>query len=188
MANVNASNVTTGKPKVGGAVWTAPVGSKLPANATEALDKAFVSLGYCSDDGVKNKASSSSDSITAWGGDTVLDVDKEFSDEFTLTLIESLNIDVLKEVFGQEQVTGTIETGITVDVKANTRGYRALVVDMILADGTILKRIVVPSCKLTEVGEITYKDDDAVGYECTFKARPDANGSYHKEYLAKKGA
>lgn len=134
MANVDASNVTTGKPKIGGAVWSAPDGTTLPTSADAELDKAFKSLGYCSDDGVKNKASSSSDSITAWGGDTVLDVDKDFSDEFSLTLIESLNIDVLKEVFGQKQVTGDIETGVTVDVKANTRGYRVLVIDMILAE------------------------------------------------------
>lgn len=188
MANVDASNVTTGKPKIGGAVWAAPTNTTMPTSASVELDKAFKSLGYCSDDGVKNKASSSSDSINAWGGDAVLDVDKEFSDEFSLTLIESLNVDVLKEVFGQDQVIGDITTGISVDVKANTRGYRTLVIDMILAEGTILKRIVVPACKLTEVGEVTYKDDDAVGYECTFKARPDANGSYHKEYLIKKGA
>ena len=188
MANVDASNVTTGKPKIGGAVWSAPDGTTLPTSAAVELDKAFKSLGYCSDDGVKNKASSSSDSITAWGGDTVLDVDKDFSDEFRLTLIESLNVDVLKEVFGQKQVTGDIETGVIVDVKANTRGYRVLVIDMILAEGTVLKRIVVPACKLTEVGEVTYKDDDAVGYDCTFKARPDGTGSYHKEYIMKKGA
>ena len=188
MANVNASYVTTGKPKIGGAVWAAPTDTILPTNASDALDKAFVSLGYCSKDGIKSKSSSSSDSITAWGGDAVLDVEKEFSDQFGLTLIESLNINVLKEVFGQEQVTGNIETGIDIDVKPNTRGYRALVVDMILAEGTVLKRIVIPSCKLTEVGEVTYKDDDAVGYECTFKARPGANSSYHKEYLVKKGA
>lgn len=91
MANVDASNVTTGKPKIGGAVWSAPDGTTLPTSAAVELDEAFKSLGYCSDDGVKNKASSSSDSITAWGGDTVLDVDKDFSDEFSLTLIESLN-------------------------------------------------------------------------------------------------
>lgn len=76
--NVDASNVTTGKPKIGGAVWSAPDGTTLPTSAAVELDKAFKSLGYCSDDGVKNKASSSSDSITAWGGDTVLDVDKDF--------------------------------------------------------------------------------------------------------------
>ena len=57
MANVDASNVTTGKPKIGGAVWSAPDGTTLPTSAAVELDKAFKSLGYCSDDGVKNKAS-----------------------------------------------------------------------------------------------------------------------------------
>lgn len=187
MANVNASNITVGKPKIGGAVYTAVLGTAVPTDAKSELNAAFKSLGYCSDDGIKNKATSSSDTINAWGGDTVLDVDKEFTDEFTITLLESLNTDVLKEVFGQSEVSGDTETGVTVDVKANTRGYRALVVDMVLAEGTMLKRIVVPECKLTEVGEVTYKDDDAVAYECTFKARPDDKGSYHKEYIIKAG-
>lgn len=188
MANVNASNVTVGKPKIGGSVFTAPTDSTAPTDAKSELDAAFKSCGYCSDDGIKNKASSSSDSVSAWGGDTVLDVDKDFSDEFTITLIESLNDNVMKEVYGLDAVTGSIDTGITIDIKANQRGYRMLVIDMILAEGTVLKRIVVPECKLTEVGEITYKDDEAVAYECTFKARPDAKGSYHKEYLVKKGS
>ena len=53
MAN-NKDNVSTGKPKVGGAVFTAATGSTLPTDATTALDEAFKSLGYCSEDGVTN--------------------------------------------------------------------------------------------------------------------------------------
>ena len=42
MAN-NKDNVSTGKPKVGGAVFTAAAGSTLPTDATTALDEAFKS-------------------------------------------------------------------------------------------------------------------------------------------------
>ena len=35
------ANVTTAKPKVGGAVHSAPLGAKLPVDATSKLDAAF---------------------------------------------------------------------------------------------------------------------------------------------------
>ena len=66
----DAKLVTVSKPKVGGAVWRAPLGTTLPTDATTALDKAFKSLGYISEDGMTNANSPESDSIKAWGGDT----------------------------------------------------------------------------------------------------------------------
>ena len=42
--NVNAAYVTAGKPKVGGAIWRAPVGTPIPSDAKTALNAAFKSL------------------------------------------------------------------------------------------------------------------------------------------------
>ena len=44
----NVANVSTAKPKVGGAIYSAPLGTTLPVDATTALDVAFKSLGYIS--------------------------------------------------------------------------------------------------------------------------------------------
>ena len=66
------ANVTTGKPKVAGAVFVAPTGTTLPTDATTALGTAFKELGYVSEDGVTNNNSPESENVKAWGGDTVL--------------------------------------------------------------------------------------------------------------------
>ena len=82
----NTSNVTFGKPKVGGAVYVAPAGTVLPTDAITALDNAFQSLGYISDDGMVNTNSPETDDIKAWGGDVVAVLQTEKSDEFQFTL------------------------------------------------------------------------------------------------------
>ena len=63
---------TVGKPKTGGAVVRAPLGTALPTSATAALDEAFVSMGYISEDGVTNENTRESEEIKDWGGNTVL--------------------------------------------------------------------------------------------------------------------
>lgn len=181
MAQV-VTNVTAGKPAVGGAIYRAPLGTALPTDASSTLNAAFVSLGYISEDGLKNNNSAETEDVKAWGGDTVMSTQTGKTDEFTTTFIEALNVEVLKMVFGDDNVTGTLANGITVKANSKELAGSSYVVDQIMREG-VLKRIVIPNGKISEIGEVTYNDSDPVGYEVTIKALPGTDGDTHKEYI-----
>lgn len=183
---MGASKVTASKPKIAGGIYAAPIGTALPKDAASPLSDAFKNLGYVSNEGITNSNGASSTDINSWGGAVVLTVPGVKSDSFKLKLLETLNEDVLKTVHGEDNVEGTLDAGLTIKVNNTAVGAKVWVIDMILRDG-ILKRIVIPDGTISEVGDVVYKDDDAVCYDITIKAVPDSDGNTHYEYI-KKGA
>lgn len=181
----DATKVSTGKPKVGGAIHRAPLGSTLPTDASSALDAAFKSLGYVSEDGVTNSNSPESEDIKAWGGSTVLSVQTEKSDTFAFTLIEAMNEEVLKAVYGDGNVTAT-DGKIDLLATSDDQEEASWVIDTVMKGGK-LKRIVIPSAKITEIGDIVYKDDEAIAYPLTITAVQhafaDGKIGTHREYI-----
>lgn len=182
MAQGTVSNVSAGKPATGGAVFRAVDGTTPPTDATTSLSSAFKALGYCSDAGLVNSNSPSSTDIKAWGGDTVLTLQEEKPDTFKLTLIEALNDNVLKAVYGSTNITGALSTGLTVKANSKEQETAVWVAEMVL-NGSTLKRVVIPHGKISEIGDITYADSDAIGYEITITALPDSSNNTHYEYL-----
>lgn len=184
---MDTKNVTAGKPKVGGAIFRAPLGTPLPTDATSTLNEAFKDLGYISEDGVTNSNSPESDSLKAWGGDTVMTYQTAKDDTYGFTMIEALNVEVLKTVYGDDNVSGTLETGISIKANSTPQEAYSWVIDMVLRDKA-LKRVVIPEASITEVGDVSYTDEDAVGYETTLTCVPDSEGNTHYEYIIRRNS
>lgn len=184
---MKATYVTAAKPKKGGAAFRAPLGTPLPTDTDTELNEEFKGLGYISTDGVTNANSPSSNKTTAWGGDTVLNTQTDRPDDFKFKLIEGMNVEVLKAVYGDKNVTGDLETGMTVTVNSDDPEQYCWVFDMILKNG-VAKRTVIPAASLSALEEIKYIDNDATGYGVTISAVPDTAGNTHYEYFKEKKA
>ena len=177
-----ATYVSTGKPNISGAIYTAPLGSVIPTNPTSTLPADYTCLGYVSEDGLENSNEMDVSAIKAWGGMIVYRSLTELDDSFSFSLIESENIDVLKAVYGDANVSTSASGDIVVDVKADDPQERIWVFELSLRGGRA-KRIVIPDGAVTARETITYNDSDAIAYGITVSAYPDADGNTHKEYV-----
>lgn len=184
----NKENVSEAKPKITGSVFKAPTTVTPPTTADAELGEDFKCCGYVSEDGITFTKSEESEAVKAWGGVVVKHLDGDFSDGFKLKYIEALNEEVLKEYHGEGAVTGTLETGITINVAPNMQEEKMIVVDMLLNKGKVLKRTVIPRCKVTKTSDVTYVDNKTIEYEVEYSCEVGYDdGSYHKEYIKKAG-
>lgn len=180
MAN-DATNVAVGKPKVTGAIWIGTADSTLPTDATTELDQTFKCIGYVSEDGVTFTEERDSEDITAWGGDTVSSHQTTYKESFSFTPIE-LNPVAARATYGD----GNVEvTSGKMKITHNSKELPAkpIVIETVPNDKTV-GRLVVPSAKLSEKGDMSLTDSDPSGRELTYVAQPDASGNTGYEYYA----
>lgn len=184
MANPTVANVLQGKPVVTGGILVGTTGATLPTDAAGTLT-GFTGLGYVGEDGLTETNGRTTDKIKAWGGATVKVVQTDFSVTYQFTLYEQ-NADVLKAVYGADNVTTTAATASTgtlqsVKVNKDQLDHQPWVFDM--KDGDAKIRVVVPDGQITEVGDIVYNDSGVIGYQCTLEAFEDASGNNAYKYL-----
>jgi hypothetical protein len=184
MAN-NSQNVVAGVPLATGGVLIGDLTAAEPTTAVSALT-GFTAAGYIGEDGVTETNERSTDRIRAWGGDTVKVVQTEHNVSYQFTFLETLNDEVLRAVYGEDNVTTTAATASTgtlheVQVNAATLPHKSYVFE--LKDGDKRIRIYVPDGQITEVGDITYSDSEVIGYQVTVEAFADELGNKAYKWL-----
>ena len=184
MANT-AANVVAGTPLATGGILIGSLTATAPTTAVSALT-GFTAAGYIGEDGVTESNERSTDRIRAWGGDTVKVVQTEHNVTYQFTFLETLNADVLKAVYGEDNVTTTaagVSTGTLHEVAINgsTLPHKSYVFEV--KDGDAEIRIYVPDGQITEVGEVTYSDSEVVGYQVTVEAFADELGNKAYKFL-----
>lgn len=185
MANA-ATNVIVGKPLVSGGILVAPLGTALPTTEVAALNAAFKSVGYVTEDGVTRSESRETDTVKGWGGDTiaVLQTGTEVTVQFGLA--EYLNPLTQQLIYGTGNVVATAAT-ISAGAKLVVHGVlgtaapaSAWVIEIV--SGKARGRLVFPNGQITETDDITYTDGDIAARPVTLTLLPDASGAYFHEY------
>lgn len=190
-AKQSSANVTFSKPGTSanksGYIWVAPLGTAIPTDATTELDKAFVGLGYLSEDGLTEPASfEPGDDIVAAGGDTVAQADPTFSKTWTGTCIEALNEDLLKVAYGSTNVTvvpvGESDGSIIVKEQAGDIEHHVIVIDEMLKGGR-RRRNVMADATFLITGDISHVHTALVNFEFTITAYPTAAAPAQTQYI-----
>ncbi|GAB6898590.1 phage tail tube protein [Kineosporia succinea] len=177
----NSDNVRVG---YAGSVYVGLVGATAPVNPTAAWDPAdWTELGHISEDGITEQSSRDTAEFKAWGFPNspvrIQTTSQEFS--FQVTFLEtSHHILSLFHGIDLDDFTSTASAGgVPQFLKANKGSEtgpqeRALGIDVI--DGTHLQRIIVPKAQITETGDLSYKTDEMVQYQVTFKGLVGSDG------------
>lgn len=180
------ADVRVGAPdqKVTGAIKHAPKGTAIPAltditKAAVTLNQAFTGDEYVSQDGLTLAPSMSTTEIKDWSGATVRKVLESFDGTLSWTMI-STNAGALAIAFGADHVTTAAATTTHgAQVQAALGAYlpeeQAWV--FLMKDGDARIVIAVPDGQITEVGEVTFASNAAVGWQVTLSCYPDANGN-----------
>jgi hypothetical protein len=173
---LDAANVRVG---ITGGVRSAPVGTTAPTNPTDAYGAGWVEYGYVGEDGVEETFTAESTDIRAWqNGVLVRTVNSKTDATFKFMVIET-NKNILAD-FRPGSTVSTSGGVTTTTVKPINPNPRAFALDVI--DGSYNTRKIIPRGEIVDRGPITYKTDEAIGYEITIKAYPASDGTLYVEY------
>lgn len=174
----NADNVLVA---LTGAALVGSIGSAAaPSDASAAWGSNWTDLGYLNEDGITESPEDETSEIKAFqNGDVVREMITGSKTTYQFTLLETTKAG-LELYYKGSTVSGTI--GANKISITNPKGdKRCFGFDVI--DGSSIVRIYIASGEVTERGEITYENGEAVSYEVTVTAYPDSGGVHTIKYL-----
>lgn len=167
---------------VTGGIKVAPLGTVTPTDPTSVLNVAFKELGYVTEDGLKLSHDASDDKIKVWGGVTIRTIRSDYSATITGTLVSTLDIDVLKNVFGDSLVTQ--KSGfIAIKHASNIAPEKVYIIETKDASNGGRKRYVIPKGQITVSGDVNLSHKEITGFEVTIEALADKDSVCYYEYV-----
>ncbi len=180
----NNDNVYVGKPKVGGAVFVAPIGTPVPTDAETPLPEGFFCVGYISSDGFATSNTRKAEAKQAWGGDTVGSAQSEYADTATLEMLET-KPENLRIVYGSGNVIVDPDNPRRYRVRHNSKELDNWVwaVEQLLGTEQVL-RSVIDKGQVSEMEEVKRNNEDFMGYKVTISMYSNAEGDTYNDYYA----
>ena len=178
MALGNTANVLAGIPDSSGGLWVADKvveSADYPEAATELAAAGFKAVGFISEDGVTESQERDVEKVKAWGGDTIRVLQNEHTKTFAFTFAEMGNIDVLKLVYGDENVIEGADGAIDILHNSKTLPHKSFVIEVL--DGNKKIRKFIPDGQIIETGELQLVHSGIMSMEVTIEAFPDADGN-----------
>lgn len=179
----NQENVSAAKGIKGGYVFSAPVGTTLPAKAVSQaseLDPTFSVLGFISEDGYVESVSEDSNDLVDMNGDLMDSSNSNRVETAQLTLAE-IKADTLKRQYGEDNVTDA-DGLITVKHNSDSHPTFAYVLLMQLKNGRKWTKVV-PMGQSSELDDLTISSSELCQRALTLKYLTDANGNTCYDYI-----
>ncbi|MUL44467.1 hypothetical protein FZI85_17230 [Mycobacterium sp. CBMA293] len=183
----NNKNVYAAEPLATGTCFVAETGTTGPTNASASLNPGFTDLGNIGEDGFTESMARTTDEKKNFGGKIVKVLQTEYKHTFKFVLMESLNADVLKAVYGADNVTvtaanGTHGTQVKITKNGKRLGHFSWVIDTTDSELNSFYRNYIPDGQITEVGDVKIVHTDVIAYEVTLECFADASGNFVYTY------
>jgi hypothetical protein len=180
------------EPTASGSLFVAPIGTDGPdpADPFADLDADFIDLGHIGEDGFNETTDRRIDRKRNFGGKVVKVLWTEFGKTLEVVLLESLNGDVLKAVYGTKNVDITAPTttsGGIVEIRKNAKRlpHQAWVVDTLdtslgTADGEFVAkyRSYIPDGQIVDTKDVRIVHSDTIEYAIVIEAFEDEDGEF----------
>lgn len=164
----------------GADLWTAPMGTALPVNLTDAMSTVpgWEPVGLLSEDSASESRDEDSTDFYAWGGRLIRTKRSRHKRTIQVTCLEDNLV-----VFGLVNPGSDVSTTDGVNhrtVKIPKSDKRAFCLELV--DGDIIRRRHIPMGEVTEVGEVPLSESELQAFTLTITIYPDASDVLYHDF------
>lgn len=168
------------EPAADGTIFAGPLDTPGPTSAVSILDDGYINLGDVGEDGFTETVDRNLTKKRNFGGRVVKVLQTEFGITYKLVFLESLNADVLKAIWGADNVTVTPANGshgnqIEVRKNAKRAPHLSWVIDTIDSELGARHRTWIPDGQIEDTGDVKIVHSDTIEYEVTIETFENEN-------------